>query len=172
MIDAEHARLMARYNQWQNENLYSAAADISEDARKLDRGAFFNSIHGTLSHILWADRIWMARFDGWDRPTTPNSESGSMITDFATLRAEREKDDQRIIAWTDQVPDGDLSGPLKFFSGSLQADVSVPLWVCLTHFFNHQTHHRGQAHALITAAGGKPHDTDLFLMSEAQNAPA
>lgn len=172
MIDAEHARLMARYNKWQNENLYSAAETLSEDQRQQDRGAFFKSIHGTLCHILWADRVWMARFDGWDRPNVPGAESGSMIADFAELRAARETDDARIIAWTDQLPDGDLSGPLEFFSGALQSNVSMPLWTCLTHFFNHQTHHRGQAHALITAAGGKPHDTDLFLMREAQNAPA
>ncbi|MCR9196190.1 MAG: DinB family protein [Hyphomonas sp.] len=172
MIDAEHARLMARYNKWQNENLYAAAAGLSEAERKQDRGAFFRSIHGTLSHILWADRVWMARFDGWDRPDTPNAESGSMIADFATLRAERERDDQQIISWTDQLLDGDLAGPLEFFSGALKSNISMPLWTCLTHFFNHQTHHRGQAHAMITAAGGTPHDTDLFLMSEAQNAPA
>lgn len=172
MIDAEHARLMARYNKWQNENLYAAAAGLSEAERKQDRGAFFKSIHGTLSHILWADRVWMARFDGWDRPDTPNAESGSMIADFATLRTERERDDQQIISWTDQLPDGDLAGPLEFFSGALKSNISMPLWTCLTHFFNHQTHHRGQAHAMITAAGGTPHDTDLFLMSEAQNAPA
>ena len=172
MIDAEHVRLMARYNLWQNENLYAAAANLSDEERRRDQGAFFKSIHGTLCHILWADRVWMARFDGWQRPDVSQSESGDMVTDFDALRRERSVDDKRIVAWTDQLPDGDLSGPLEFFSGALKANVTMPLWTCLTHFFNHQTHHRGQAHALITAAGGKPHDTDLFLMSEAQNAPA
>ncbi len=172
MIDAEHVRLMARYNRWQNENLYSAAATLTDEARNQDRGAFFKSIHGTLCHILWADRVWMNRFDGWDRPDIAQANSGNMIADFDELSAKRADADNRIIKWVDALPDGYMKDPLTFFSASLQADVSMPLWTCLTHFFNHQTHHRGQAHALITAAGGKPHDTDLFLMTEAQNAPS
>lgn len=172
MIDAEHIQLMARYNQWQNRNLYTAAAILSDEARKSDRGAFFKSIHGTLSHILWADRVWMNRFDGWERLSLPQSVSGDMISDFETLNAERERDDARIIDWANALPKGDLRGPLTFFSGAMQANVSMPYWTCVTHFFNHQTHHRGQAHALITSAGGVPHDTDLFLMPEAHNAPA
>ena len=172
MISASHARLMARYNQWQNRSLYGAAATLSEADRTADRGAFFRSIHGTLGHILWADRVWMSRFDGWSRPDTPQSQSGAMIADFATLRQARESDDARIIAWADGLADGDVRGPLTFYSGAYKSDVSMPYWMCITHFFNHQTHHRGQVHALLTAAGAKPEDTDLFLMPEAQNAPA
>ncbi len=166
MIDREHIRLMSRYNRWQNRNVYTAAETLTDEARKDDRGAFFGSIHGTLNHILWADRVWMNRFDGWDRPTVAQSASGSMIEDFAVLAAERAADDERIIQWAEALPDGDLRGPLTFFSGALQSDVCMPYWTCVTHFFNHQTHHRGQAHAMLTAAGARPHDTDLFLMPE------
>ncbi|MEM0984797.1 MAG: DinB family protein [Pseudomonadota bacterium] len=172
MIDHEHVQLMARYNRWQNRNLYRVASGVSDEVRKQDRGAFFKSIHGTFSHILWADRVWMNRFDGWERPTTSQRDSGEMITDFEVLQSERKTDDQRIIDWADSLPEKTISGPLTFFSGALQADISMPFWTSVTHFFNHQTHHRGQAHAMLTAVGGIPHDTDLFLMPEALNAPA
>lgn len=172
MIDSDYARLMARYNQWQNQSLFRAAATLSDADRKADRGAFFESIHGTLSHLLWADRVWMSRFDGWARPDTPQAGSGRMIEHFDRLGRERGEDDARIIAWADAVPEGNLGGPLSFYSGALGSEVTLPLWMCITHFFNHQTHHRGQAHALLTAAGAVPEDTDLFLMPEAQSAPA
>ena len=70
MILSEYVRLMARYNSWQNGSLYRAADALSDAARREDRGAFFGSIHGTLSHILWGDRMWMNRFAGTERPVS------------------------------------------------------------------------------------------------------
>ena len=72
MIRAEYARTMAAYNKWQNDSLYGAADTMEDGARKLDRGAFFGSIHGTLNHILWDDRMWMRRFAGSATPTQPS----------------------------------------------------------------------------------------------------
>lgn len=172
MISPDHVRLMARYNAWQNRNLYDAATTLDDVARRLDRGAFFKSIHGTLCHILWADQIWMSRLAASPKPAVPQSESSSMIADWTTLKNERTDFDAFIVGWADALSADALRGPLHWYSGAMKADVSMPLWVCVTHLFNHQTHHRGQAHALLTAAGACPHDTDLFMMPEAMNASA
>jgi uncharacterized damage-inducible protein DinB len=172
MISPDHVRLMARYNAWQNQNLYGAALTLDEAARRLDRGAFFKSIHGTLCHILWADQIWMSRLAASPKPAVPQSESAGMIEEWPLLQDERVAFDDFIISWADTLAADALRGPLRWYSGAMKAEVSIPLWVCITHMFNHQTHHRGQAHALLTDAGARPHDTDLFMMPEAMNAPA
>lgn len=165
MIGAEHARTMANYNKWQNRSLYAAAETLDDAARRLDRGSFFASIHGTLSHLLWGDRMWMSRFAGTPKPNQPDF-AGSVQEggDWPELAAARRDMDQAIVDWAAGIDDDWLAGDLSWFSGALQADVSKPKWFCVTHFFNHQTHHRGQTHAMLTAAGAKPEDTDLFVM--------
>ena len=107
----------------------------------------------------------MSRFAGSPRPNQPDF-AGSMQEggDWPDLKAARLEMDQAIIDWTAGIDDDWLAGDLSWFSGALQADVSKPKWFCVTHFFNHQTHHRGQVHAMLTAAGAKPEDTDLFVM--------
>ena len=72
MIGTQHAKTMAAYNKWQNTSLYTAAETLDDAARQLDRGSFFNSIHGTLNHILWGDRMWMSRFAGTPKPAQPD----------------------------------------------------------------------------------------------------
>ena len=74
--------------------------------------------------------------------------------------------DQAINDWATGLDDERLTGDLSWFSGALQADVSKPMWMLVSHFFNHQTHHRGQVHAMLTSAGPKPEDTDLFIMPD------
>ena len=96
MIDTQYLKTMARYNRWQNENLYSAADQLDDDARRLDRGAFFGSIHGTLCHILWADQIWMHRFSGSPKPLKSNADSHHMIEDWQALKQARTAMDQMI----------------------------------------------------------------------------
>ena len=164
MITNAYLRSMARYNRWQNESLYTAAASLSEDARREDRGAFFASIHGTLSHLYWADRIWLSRFDLCEPPDVPNAQSGQFVDDFDELTAKRAELDAVLIDFCDGYEPGPVSGSLEWYSGAIQADAKAPLSVVLTHFFNHQTHHRGQAHAMLSAAGATMEDTDLFLM--------
>jgi len=167
MIRAEYARTMAAYNKWQNDSLYGAADTMDDGARKLDRGAFFGSIHGTLNHILWGDRMWMSRFAGSATPTQP-SFAGSVeeCGEWSDLKSAREQMDQAINDWATGLDDERLAGDLSWFSGALQADVSKPMWMLVSHFFNHQTHHRGQVHAMLTSAGAKPDDTDLFMMPD------
>ncbi|KMW57048.1 DinB family protein [Candidatus Rhodobacter oscarellae] len=166
MITPEFCRTMARYNAWQNKSLQVAADGLAEDARRADRGAFFGSIFGTLNHLLWADTIWMSRFDGWRKPKGGISDSPRFTSEWVALKAARGDADQRIKTWARRLTEADLQGDLAWFSGALGANVQKSYGFCVQHFFNHQTHHRGQVHAMLTAAGAKPADTDLFIMPE------
>jgi uncharacterized damage-inducible protein DinB len=164
MIDPSYVQRLAHYNRWQNENLYGVADTLSDAERRRERGAFFGSIHGTLSHLLWADRIWMSRFAGTPRPQGGIPESVSLYGEWSELKRERAAFDGVIVDWADKLDDAAVAGDLTWFSNAVKAEVSRPKWLLLTHMFNHQTHHRGQVHCMLTQAGGKPGDTDLFIM--------
>ena len=164
LVNSGYLRTMAAYNDAMNKRLFDAAARLSDETRKQDRGAFWKSIHGTLCHLLWADRLWMSRFDGWERPATVQKDSGDMIADFAALRAAREDADKRIGDWAARTTDDWTNGSITWHSNTSGTDVTAPASYVVMHFFNHQTHHRGQAHALITAAGEATGDTDLLGM--------
>jgi uncharacterized damage-inducible protein DinB len=164
MVGPEFVRTMAAYNAEMNRRLYAAAARLEEAERRRDRGAFFGSIHGTLSHILWGDRMWMSRFAGWPKPEIAQRGSARLIEDFAELRAARERADADLIAWAAGVDEAWLAQDQTWFSGAAGRELSKPRGLLMAHFFNHQTHHRGQAHAMLTAAGEQTGDTDLFLL--------
>jgi len=164
LITPEYVQTMARYNGWQNRSLYTAASGLSAAERTQDRGAFFGSIQGTLSHLLWGDTIWMSRFDGWVPPDSDITKTASFGGDWASLVAKRREADERILDWATRVSTDDLSGELSWFSGAVKREVCKPRALLITHFFNHQTHHRGQVHAMLTAAGARPDDTDLPFM--------
>ena len=166
MIDVAYVQRMSRYNRWQNENLYGVADRLSEAERRRERGAFFGSIHNTLSHLLWGDRTWMARFAGWPKPEGGIPQSVSLFPEWEVLKAERDDSDTKLIDWADTLDPAWIKSDLTWFSNAIQREVTKPHWQLVTHFFNHQTHHRGQVHAMLTQAGGKPHDTDLFVMPE------
>ena len=166
MITPDFARTMARYNRWQNASLYTAAGTLDEVARRQDRGAFFGSIHRTHSHVLWGDSVWMSRFRGWDRPETGIPGSPDWVGNWETLVSRRRQADLRILEWSEGLAAADLEGHLSWYSGVLSRDVTRPMALCVVHFFNHQTHHRGQIHAMLTAADARPADTDLFALPE------
>jgi uncharacterized damage-inducible protein DinB len=162
MISTEHVHAMAEYNRWQNANLYGTADALSDAARKEPRGAFFGSIHATLNHLLWADQIWMSRFAGTPKPKVPSiPESVRMVDSWDELKRERIAFDQVIIDWAERLDPAWLAGDLTWFSGAMGREVAMPKWLLVTHMFNHQTHHRGQVHCMLTQAGVKPGTTDL-----------
>jgi uncharacterized damage-inducible protein DinB len=165
-ITPDWCRLMARYNAWQNRNLLGAADTLDDGARKADRGAFFGSIHATLSHLLWGDRIWMVRFAGGTVPPGGIEESTRLFPDWAELKAARGQTDAAILSWAESLVPEDLHGVLGWHSGVLGREVTKPRALLVTHMFNHQTHHRGQVHAMLTAAGARPGGTDLFTMPD------
>ena len=158
---------MARYNSRMNERMYEAASRIADDERRKERGAFWGSIHGTFNHLLWADRMWMSRFESskWEKPVAAQKDSATLIAGFDQLATERKAADLMIEAWASGVDDAYLGGNLTWMSGAAGRELSMPTSFLVAHFFNHQTHHRGQAHALITACGEKTGDTDLFMVA-------
>ena len=163
-LTPEWMRMMAQYNAWQNGWMIPAASALSDDARWADRGAFFGSIHGTLSHLLWADTLWMSRFDGGDAPEAPIERTTQNYPDWDGYVAARSAMDDRITRWAGGLSDADLEGTVSFWSGTKGAELTQPKFKTYTHFFNHQTHHRGQVHAMLTAAGASTPDTDLLFM--------
>jgi len=117
MIDLGYVQCMARYNRWQNANLYDAADTLSDAERRRDRGAFFGSIHATLNHLLWADRIWMSRLAGTPRPDGGIPESVSLHGDWDELKRERKAFDAVMIEWADRLDAASLAGELAYYSG-------------------------------------------------------
>ena len=164
MITPAYVRTMAVYNAEMNRRLYGAAARLSDTERRQPRGAFWGSIHGTLNHLLWGDQQWMSRFDNWPKPTVAIKQSAGLIDDFATLSAAREKADSDITQWSEKVDDPWMEEDMVWFSGAAGREMRMSKGLLVTHFFNHQTHHRGQVHAMLTAAGQQTDDTDLFLL--------
>jgi uncharacterized damage-inducible protein DinB len=156
MIDAEYVRTMAGYNRWQNQNFYGAADGLSDDQRKQARGAFFGSIHATFNHLLWGDQIWMSRLAGTPKPKAAGiPDSVSMFEAWDELKRERQTFDQVMVDWADKLDARWLEGDLSWFSGAAGRDVTRPKWLLVTHLFNHQTHHRGQIHCMLTQCGVK-----------------
>jgi len=158
------ARTLAAYNRWMNERLYAQCAGLPDAERKRDRAAFFESIRGTLNHLLLADRIWLGRFRG--APFAVASLDQELYADFAELRAERAKTDGEIDAWVASLREADFAGTLHYTSLVNPAPRSLPFWVAATHFFNHQAHHRGQLTTLLMQAGVDPGVTDLIWLPE------
>ncbi len=161
MITPAYVQKMAAYNAEMNRRWYAAADRLTDAERRADHGAFFGSLHGTLCHILWADRTWMHRFAGWDRPTVGQKDSAGLIADFAELAAARVAADAALAGWAAGVSQDWLDTDLVWFSGSMQREMRQRRDLLVVHLFNHQTHHRGQAHALLTALGQDTGDTDL-----------
>ncbi|KTT27630.1 DinB family protein [Pseudacidovorax intermedius] len=168
MLAAFH--LMARYNGWMNERLYAAAAQLPEAALQQDRGAFFGSIFGTLGHIVAADLIWLHRFArhpalaDWGAPMaglpSPSSLTEGLADTFPALATLRARIDGRIAELPAALAEDDLAVLLEYGNTArvAQAKRFGPL---LLHFFNHQTHHRGQATTLLFQAGVDVGVTDL-----------
>ena len=156
-------RMFAGYNRWCNERLYDAAAAMSAADYRRDRGAFFKSLHGTLNHLLVGDVIWMQRFTGEGK--LPKSLDQILYEDFGELHAARRKMDERIIRYVEGLNEGDLLRPIRYRTFSKPADIEQQLAPALDHFFNHQTHHRGQAHALLSGVIGndKTPSFDLII---------
>ena len=163
MISVDYVRRMAHYNRWQNENLYGAAEGLTDEERHRDRGAFFGSIHRTMCHLLWADQTWMSRFCDTP-PSVPLADLTALHREWASLKGRRIDFDADIIRWADGLASDWLAGTHTYFTPSLRRETSGPRWVFVSHFFNHQTHHRGQVHCMLTQAGAKPADTDLPMM--------
>jgi uncharacterized damage-inducible protein DinB len=156
-----HFRTFGRYNAWANGLLYDAAAGLTEEQYRADRGAFFKSVHGTLNHLLVTDRVWMKRFTG--EGEVVNRLDAILHDDFEGLRAARVAEDARILAYVDALDEQRIAGTIKFRRVSTPEEFEEQLAPMLAHWFNHQTHHRGQVHALLTGLTGRAPELDLLF---------
>jgi uncharacterized damage-inducible protein DinB len=165
-------RALARYNSWMNQKIFAAAREIDDASRKRDLGAFFGSVEGTLNHVLLTDRIWMARFTGDEGSYTSRDRFGVPIgfeglsqivyPVFAELCRNRELLDRQIEFWTRSLTNEDLATTLTYFNTTGRR-FRHPLWQAVTHFFNHQTHHRGQVSTLLYQLGKDLGVTDFAV---------
>jgi len=175
MMSTEWLGALARYNRWMNDRLYGLASTLSDEARKRDVGAFFKSIHGTLNHLLLADRVWLARFTGVTLPDEFMGPGGirsldqELFSDFDDLRQERAVTDDELSDWISGLTDEQLAAPLVYVRRGKKLE--SPLWWAVAHVFNHQTHHRGQLTTLLTQQGCDPGVTDLIAMLRSEGSP-
>jgi uncharacterized damage-inducible protein DinB len=153
--------MLAAYNEWANERLYDAAARLPDRDYRADRGAFFGSVHGTLNHLLVGDRIWMHRFTG--AGDEPAQLDAALFDDLAELRAARRAEDARISRYVGSLSAADLAATIRYRTTRRPIEIEQLLAPLLLHFFNHQTHHRGQAHCLLTALTGEAPSLDLLI---------
>jgi uncharacterized damage-inducible protein DinB len=154
--------MFAGYNAWCNERLYDATARVDDGDYRADRGAFFKSLHGTLNHLLVGDRIWMQRFTG--QGEVPSGLNAILYDDFTQLRSARRMEDARIAQFIATLTEDDLTKTIRYRTVVNPQDIEQVLAPALDHFFNHQTHHRGQAHALLSAINGKEHTPSFDLI--------
>jgi uncharacterized damage-inducible protein DinB len=159
MTTPKTCQTLARYNTWMNGKLYAACAGLDDATRKADRGAFFKSLHGTLDHILLGDRIWMSRLTGNDYPRA--AIGTALYADFEELAAARRAMDAEIEAFAEGLTPDWLAQSLSWTSALDGTNRSHPRWLLVTHLFNHQTHHRGQATTLLSQLGIDIGSTDL-----------
>jgi uncharacterized damage-inducible protein DinB len=153
--------MLAAYNDWANARIYSAAAELSNAEYRADYGAFFGSIHGTLNHILIGDRIWMYVFTG--EGNKPTQLDAILFDNIGDLYATRRAEDARISRYIATLTEKDLTGMARYSTIRNPADIEQQLAPLLIHFFNHQTHHRGQVHCLLTKVTGKAPSLDLVM---------
>jgi len=172
----DHVRQMAAYNAWMNQSVYAAAASLPLEEVTADRGAFFGSMHATLTHIAVADTIWLQRFAA--HPSNYPSLAAlrgqpiqrdlraNPFGDFNALSNHRRTLDGTISAWAEEMAERDLDHALAYTNTRGDA-FRKPYFFLIMHFFNHQTHHRGQVTTLLMQAGVDVGSTDLStLISE------
>lgn len=161
---ALQAKDMASYNRWMNERLYEVCSELSDAERKQDAGTFFKSIHGTLNHLLVGDKIWLGRL--LREPFQPQGLDQELFEDFNALRKARADTDEIIVQWADSLTDKILAGQLHYMSIVNPGPRTCEMWIAAAHFFNHQTHHRGQLTVLLNQLGKDYGVTDLIWLPE------
>ena len=153
-----HFRMMAAYNAGANRRLYAACALLPEAERQQVRPAFFGSIHGTLNHILIGDRIWLARFEGQEVPSS--GLDAILYPEFDRLEAARRDEDARILRWASGLTAAVLAGTVRYVNNEGRV-FDDPMTLLAAHLFNHQTHHRGQVHDMLSQTTVPPPVLDL-----------
>ncbi len=152
---------LSRYNRLANESLYDACAKLTCEEIAAPRLTFFGSVLGTLNHILVVDRIWLDRFTGISGEVPPMDAMPYL--DFEALREARVVEDARIAEFVESLTIAFLSSRFQFrdHTGQYRQDSAALL---VMHFFNHQTHHRGQVHAMLRHSGVSELSLDMHRL--------
>jgi uncharacterized damage-inducible protein DinB len=166
----QHFMMFAAYNAWANQRVYDAASKLAEEELWRDTGAFFKSVAGTLNHLLAADRIWMKRFTG--EGDAPSQLDTVLHEHFAKLHVARQAEDARIVSWINGLGDTALAGRFSYMTVTDMRTISQRFAPALAHFFNHQTHHRGQAHMGLTVLGQPSVQLDLIAFQRTEEGRA
>lgn len=162
MITHDYCQMMARYNAWMNDKLFTLCGDLPEADLHRDRGAYFRSIYQTLNHIAYGDLAFLSRFTG--RPAVVPELGIDLFGGFAALHRERLALDDRMLDWAGSLTPAWLVEPLTYTSKADGKSRTLPRWVLVAHLFNHQTHHRGQITTLLTQMGLDIGSTDIPFM--------
>lgn len=173
MSRTRHTCLMATYNQWMNAKIYQAANSLSDEELAVDRKAFFGSILGTLNHLVAGDTVWLKRFathpanylalEPIRQLPAPRNLNELLFSNIRELSAHRVWLDQVIVDWSRSITESDLDHILNY-SSMKGVPADKDFYGLLMHFFNHQTHHRGQVTTLLSQAGVDTGDTDLVIL--------
>lgn len=164
MISATYCKTMGRYNSWQNNSLVHAADGLTHSDRWKDRGAFFRSIAATFNHIYWADALILERLRGNERPEQTIKHSLNAPSDWNEFKALRLLRNHEIEQWASDLVDTDLLGMIGWYPSDGSGRIERPKALIAVELFNHQTHHRGQVHGMLTAAGAMPEPTNLSML--------
>ncbi len=156
----DHLCRMARYNRWANQQLIEACSALDDADYFAEGNMFFGSIHGTLNHILVADRLWLTRILGEPQPRLTLDERP--FADLQALKPARVEQDLVMIDLTESYVEGDLDADISYRMITRPGDVTTSLHLCWLHLFNHQTHHRGQIHDQLTQTPVAPPPLDLI----------
>lgn len=173
MITPSFAQKMSRYSCWQNEQIYGIADQMTDAARRQDLGMCFGTIHNTLSHMLWDDHMIMSCLTGAKLPdVTTVRTSVRLHEDWEELKQAHHLSDQSIRDWTDGLSEEWLAGEALWNSGAAEEEGRKQRSVLIMQLFNHQTHHRGQLHVMLSQQGAKMFHTDLSFMPETTDLKA
>ena len=162
----ESYQLLPRFNAWANSKIYRMCVELSDTDYRMDRKAFFGSIHNTLNHILLVDILWTARIRGYEEESIKSLDQ-ILHESLDDLNAAQQKEDRKLIELVDGMDREELKRPMKYtrMNGQKGEDSVGDVLVTL---YNHQTHHRGQVHTMLTQIGVDPPDMDVidYLHSE------
>jgi uncharacterized damage-inducible protein DinB len=163
-----HFQMLGRYNTLANQRLYETCARLDDAEYRRARPGSFGSIHALLNHILLGDRIWIGRFLAQEATTTP-ALATILYEGFPALRAARIEEDARLEGFLSGLDEAFLNREIRYVNsaGKLHAD---PASLTLAHLFNHQTHHRGQVHVMLSQTAVPPPELDMHRVLRPQAA--
>jgi uncharacterized damage-inducible protein DinB len=150
---------LAGFNKWANGRIYDCVAELPDAAYRQDRKAFFGSIHATLNHLLLVDQLWTGRIK--ETPVDINGLTDILHDDFQELASARKAEDMALIDLVAGMSEDDLQASIDYHSIAGTAGQNT-VWMILATLFNHQTHHRGQVHTMLTQASITPPEMDVI----------